>query len=408
MPEHTLDTIWGGGIGSYAFKWCSSLKSIKIPSGCTIGDYAFEGCTSLTTVELPEKLVAYREGVFKGCTSLKSLKFPPCRIIIYRDAFSGCTSMGTLKLEAPHIDISNNAFDGCTSLKSVELLTLPPYPASYVTFDFNIYSDAFSNCENIESVTVGSRFTSFDVNTIKESGVFLSCGDGTPASKISRLHFEDCPNGFSFGSLSDAYELYYFPLKELYVGRPLNFTGENKSNRHFIGSKIEKIEYGRYLKEDMDLGRDAHDNLKRIIYGDSIATISYPQSSVSEIYLRCQVPPTTVEWENWNYINTVVYVPRGTLSAYQNAEVWKNFWDIREWDSAVTGIESTSLSPEEIDIEVSGRQIIVDTGGHSTRVRVYAVSGALVHDGTGGTVSVGVPGLYIVRVGNRTEKLLVK
>ena len=29
-----------------------------------------------------------------------------------------------------------------------------------------------------------------------------------------------------------------------------------------------------------------------------------------------------------NYMDAILYVPQGSLEAYQNANVWKDFWDI--------------------------------------------------------------------------------
>lgn len=58
LPESML------GIGSRAFKDCTSLKSINIPPQVFyIGEGAFEGCTSLTSVAFEDDYVWYIEDV---------------------------------------------------------------------------------------------------------------------------------------------------------------------------------------------------------------------------------------------------------------------------------------------------------------------------------------------------------
>lgn len=60
------------------------------------------------------------------------------------------------------------------------------------------------------------------------------------------------------------------------------------------------------------------------------------------MWLLNSVPPQTYSdaFTNSQYLNLNVYVPQGSLSAYQNADVWKDFWNLQE--GAPTGIESVN------------------------------------------------------------------
>ena len=42
-------------------------------------------------------------------------------------------------------------------------------------------------------------------------------------------------------------------------------------------------------------------------------------------------------------MNLNVYVPNGTLASYQNADVWKLFWNLQEKDFTGTGIDAVEL-----------------------------------------------------------------
>ncbi len=63
-------------IGSSAFRDCSSLTSIEIPSSVTsIGGSAFEGCYGLTSIEIPIGVTSIGYGAFEGCYGLTCVIF---------------------------------------------------------------------------------------------------------------------------------------------------------------------------------------------------------------------------------------------------------------------------------------------------------------------------------------------
>ena len=100
-----LKTIDGGYYGeSYygAFMDCTALTSIEIPASVeTIGNYAFKNCTSLKTVtfEKGSKLKMIQYNTFRDCTSLTTIEIPASVETIERGAFSGCTSLQTVTFE---------------------------------------------------------------------------------------------------------------------------------------------------------------------------------------------------------------------------------------------------------------------------------------------------------------------
>ena len=78
-------------IGQYAFRDCSSLTSVIIPSSVTtIGGAAFQDCSSLTSVNIPSGVTEIGEYTFSGCGSLTSVKIPSSVTSIGEFAFSGC------------------------------------------------------------------------------------------------------------------------------------------------------------------------------------------------------------------------------------------------------------------------------------------------------------------------------
>jgi hypothetical protein len=69
------------------------------------------------------------------------------------------------------------------------------------------------------------------------------------------------------------------------------------------------------------------------------------------------VPPAAVVENSFgtiNYIYTTLYVPEGSLAAYQTADVWKYFMKIKEYDP--TGIEDVVLDTESSNLPVYNLQ----------------------------------------------------
>ncbi len=191
-------------IGDYAFKNCSDLTSLTLPSSVTrIGDYAFYNCSGLTSLTLPSSVTSsIRDYIFDGLkecnyfidsdletylahthdwkyipvdeikyyhngqeltkleipsgvdkigsysfykgVNLTSLTIPSSVTSIDRSAFEGCSGLTSLTLPSSVTSIDRSAFEGCSGLTS---LTLP----SSVTA---IGGSAFEGCSGLTSIYV--------------------------------------------------------------------------------------------------------------------------------------------------------------------------------------------------------------------------------------------------------------
>lgn len=70
VPE-SLDGYAVSEIGDYAFAYCESLKSVRLPAGITrIGTDAFYGCSNLESINLPIAVREIENGAFGDCIRL--------------------------------------------------------------------------------------------------------------------------------------------------------------------------------------------------------------------------------------------------------------------------------------------------------------------------------------------------
>ncbi|MBR2301539.1 MAG: leucine-rich repeat domain-containing protein [Bacteroidaceae bacterium] len=149
-------------------------------------------------------------------------------------------------------------------------------------------------------------------------------------------------------------------------------------------------------------------SLKKISIPNSVTSIGgyafMGCSALKSIYLVGTTPPEVASdcFAESQYAFTTVYVPQGSLAAYQAADTWKDFLDIQEFE--VTAIEDIEDVTPAFEITSNGIQFIAADG---KTVAVYTVAGALVEkidNYTGKEISLD-KGVYIVRVGDKTMKV---
>lgn len=108
-------------IGEDAFSYCTSLKSIEIPSSVTsIGTYAFSA-SGLMSVDIPGSVVSIGERAFFYCYELSSLKLNDGLKTIGKEAFLGCETLESISIPASVESIGQSAIAICQALKSVKV-----------------------------------------------------------------------------------------------------------------------------------------------------------------------------------------------------------------------------------------------------------------------------------------------
>lgn len=105
---------------------------------------------------------------------------------------------------------------------------------------------------------------------------------------------------------------------------------------------------------------------KDALYGmNALKTIEIPSSVTRMLYgcLADDLDTIYVNWEepiaitpsafsDYSYSNAILYVPKGTKSAYENAEFWKQFAHIEEYEPTPSNIQSAEVKPSSANGEI--------------------------------------------------------
>lgn len=106
-------------IGKHAFKDCTKLTSVIIPSGvASLPAGTFAGCSGLKTVFLPESVTEIGDSCFINCTSLTAIDGAQGLEYIYSRALQNCKVLAKLNLTSAVSHIYPYAFETTPNYKA--------------------------------------------------------------------------------------------------------------------------------------------------------------------------------------------------------------------------------------------------------------------------------------------------
>ena len=215
-------------IGGKAFKNCTSLRSISIPSVVNIWNSSFEGCTALSSVTISSNLLNIYPYAFKNCSTLSTFTwegekpevniyaqaFFNCSnltnpnfivksfatrggVILGESAFYNCSKLTTLELDFDSLVVDNtNLVDRISGLTALTTLKAPNLVLDMTKTDQEALLKGYSNLQVLEikmSSIPADYFKTFSkLTTVTING----------ATSIGNNAFESCPAVSSFTSNS--------------------------------------------------------------------------------------------------------------------------------------------------------------------------------------------------------------
>lgn len=366
-------------IGDWAFMGCSLLAEIELSNGITnIGQYAFSGCSSLKQINIPETVTEIGNGAFDACSALTEITIPGKVTDIRDGMFYGCSALEQITLHDEVTSIGDYAFYECKALKSI---IIPDKVTS-------IGIMAFCNCQALEQITIGNNVTSIGQSAFYGCFAVRQIIIPENVASIGTQAFDGCTalTKVNWNAIN---------CKE-------TISGENLYPPFFnIAANITEFTFGEqveYIPQALCYGMA---KLTQITIPGSVTEIGdyafYNCSAISRMTVNPIVPPAVVASTFYNVSRNIpVYVPKGSLQDYQNAEIWKEF--LLQTTPATT-LQTTAL-PESIS--VYGGMLHNPQG---LPVSIYDMQGRRVYSGTATTVSQPA-GAYVVRCAGTSSKMI--
>ena len=275
-------TVYDGGGGAGENYW---LEKVNIMPDSIEGP-TFALLPNLLTIVLPSRTVKIGKEVFSMNRNLVSVALPSGLIKIDNGAFSACSNLSAIKLPISLKKIGDYAFSGCTNLTSI---VLPP--------DLTEISDGMFSGAGLTSLDIPYGVTRIGYHAFSECKV---TSVRLPNSVIETT-------GFSFAFCEN--------LTSIVL--PSSLTG--MGHRDFYGcTKLTTIY--------------AYMNVPPRYYDTRYPDFYYPFEFGSNSIM------------NGVRDNAVLYIPKGSSSAYSKAIDWREFKNIVEFDP--TSIENINTAKD--------------------------------------------------------------
>ena len=333
------------GIDGHAFHNCHNLTSVSIPNGVThIGMYAFCDCYSLTSIAIPNSVTYLGSSAFEGCTALSSVYIDdigkwcsidftggPSNPLYYaHNLYLNGELVTDVVLPDSVIIIESQAFYYCTSLTSINI------PIGVTS----IGHGAFNGCTNLTIVNIPTTVTTIGNSAFRDCVSLTSCQIPSGVRSIGNSAFYNC---CSLTAVSLPYSLTSI--------RPELFYGCTSLNTVEIPASVSEI------------------------YDYAFANCT----SLSRIYNYSLTPQVVNDlnkhlFQDVNISMCQLIVPQQSISLYQTANCWKNFYQILSIEGTSTAIDQISYHPNTNSQKlVKDGQIFILRGD-----KTYTTDGRLV------------------------------
>ena len=342
-------------INEYTFWGCSNLKFVAIPSSVTnIGYQAFAGCVNLLSFDHPLNVVSILESAFYGCAKLKTIDLPLIsNIEAY--AFANCISLSKIMFGESLAQLGLYSFANCTELVDI-ICYATTIPVGSNNSFANYNSCLYVPCDLKESYEADSLFGLFEN---------IQCVAANPATVSNEV-------SVIAGSTDVVITWPIFANAYLYT---LLITQDNQvyCNLRFNASgQLLGIAYAPSIQST------AHNMSAELVFNGYRFCVAGLETGLSYGY----------QLKAWDENNN-------ELGSY----VGQFYTDYHVCFGYVDLIEAVYAQKGSIIVE----------NGTNLPVTIYDVVGHLVASGSSLTQSFAVPsaGVYIVKVGEQTMKLLV-
>ena len=399
----------------------AKTTSFTVPEGVKIiVEDAFTDANYLLEVNLPESLTRIKSFAFANMQNLEKIIIPNNVQIIENDAFSGCPAIKSITIGKSVEKIYSGAFLSSRvdqqhqpNENLTEVISLNPVPPTIIGGISVTGNNAFhpTDCENVplyvpygckEAYAAADGWKQFatiiELPKEDESDIFRPLDNSTcemtglPDDFNGELVIPSTAviDGVEYDVTAIAAEAFKncTDITSVVIGDNITTVGKDA----FAGcTGITSITIGN---RTIHFGRAASDSTIAIEDGAFAGC-----EAVTTVTCWYEVPPVISDdtFTDAVYRNAELIVPHA--EPYSEATGWRNF---RTMTSGIDGVNG-----DEVKIKVDGGSINIEDAGDAT-IEVFNMSGALIYSGTEPKIDNLTAGLYIVRIGSYSTKVVVK
>jgi len=299
-----------------------SYPANGVPVNAFFNQNTFKGKTSLVSVTLPNTSTSIGDNAFKLCGGLSgSILLPPLVTSIGNNAYQYCSEFSGILTIPPLVTfIGERAFEQCNGLNSITI----PFGVTSIEYA------TFSRCNRLIMINIPSSVTAINPSAFYECGELISLDIPSSVTSIGNNAFVNC------GLVSVTLPPSITTIEDY------TFTECHSLQSITIPEGVKSIGGGVFLKCY---------SLTYVSLPSSLTSISYQTFSdcrnISIIYAYPTTPIALTDNSTFYSVdkNTcILYVPKGSLTAYQQADQWKDFLNIKEMiQTAVNPQTSNSI-----------------------------------------------------------------
>lgn len=324
--ENQITSLTLGGkmkaVNDWQFSTMPALQSLVIEGDIeTIGESAFEACIYLKSLTISGSVNRIKTAAFKACPQISSLNISAPIYKIEGNAFAGCSAIPAIQFPSTLREIGASAFEYCTGLKSITL----PNGLSLLG------AKAFYHCEGLEDnftipytvTTLGasvlegcSSITSLDINCVSGSVGTSLAKDCTSLQRVKiaggitkmfTTAFKNCT------ALTDV--TITAPITEF---RNDVFTGCSALTNLTLPGTLTSIQASALQGTA----------IKHLTLPASLKTLgaNFLPSPMESLTALAPTPLSLTADIMTDYTGCVLNVPAGSEQAYEDANIWKNFF----------------------------------------------------------------------------------
>lgn len=431
-------------IGNDAFRSCTGLGSVSLPSGLTkIGGNAFNGCTKISKIIIPETVTTIGGSAFEGCTAMSEINIPDNVTYIQKETFKGCVNLTSVLLPINLSRIDVYAFEGCSQLQSIRI------PAT-TTF---IEEGAFSGCEHLETLVFEDNTEKIELRVNYLYGPFNGCKPkaiyfgrpvnsfpySTPCLDVSQTEtisigsnfmssnlfyncntlstiysFSENPEGASFSFSNQTYlnSTLYIPIgtKDRYLGA--------EGWKNFFNVKEKNVDdmWNGYGKPNGESQEKKKCKKPTILYSNG--KLLFESATEGAICLST-ITDSDITSYNSNEVqlgvtyNISVYA---TATGYENSDVATASLCWIDVEPKMEGIENgvAQVRANAILIQSNNGELNISGADNETNINIYTTSGIMVGSAktssSSTTIATGLRNgeIAIVKIGDKSVKVVMK